>query len=188
MTIIKTTTAIVSLICLLFVSPVRAQTLKESNIHYLTDTTVDFNGLISKFKGKVIYVDIWATWCYPCRAELVKQRDIKAFSDFALKNDVVILYICFDRDNKSWKSFIGQNKLTGYHILNYDRLNKDIHERFSYGQTGKKPGEVYLKKGFWIPRHMLIDKSGVVTDSLAGPQGEISVYARLNKLLSSSAN
>ena len=166
------------------ISPVQAQAKKESNIHYLTDTCSGFNSLITQFKGKVIYVDIWATWCHPCRAELVKRNDIKAFGDFAMKHNVVLLYICCDRNTKSWKSFISQNQLAGYHAFDNDELNKDLHERFSYAQTGR----INLKKGFYIPRYMIIDQVGAIVDSLAGPQGDKAVYACLNKLLVSKAN
>jgi hypothetical protein len=168
MTVIKTTATIVLFICLLPILPVRAQTSKESSIHYLTDTTVDFNGLISKFKGKVIYVDIWATW-----------RDVKAFSDFASKNDVVILYICCDKDGKSWKGFINKNQLAGYHILVNSHMEKDFHTTLS--QVQMRNGA--MKRSLYLPRHIIIDRNGVIADSSADRQGSASVYARLNKML-----
>ncbi len=175
---IKTVVLGVFVACVLITSHANAQS-KESNIHYLTDTAVDFNGLISKFKGKVIYVDIWATWCSPCRHELQVRKDIEDFRDFASKNDIVILYICCDKDGKGWKPFITANKLAGYHILVNTHLDKDFHTTFSTVQ--KRNG--VMKRSFYIPRHIIIDENGMVADSSVDSQGSASVYARLKKLL-----
>jgi len=164
--------------CVLIISHASAQK-KESNIHYLTDTAVDFNGLISKFKGKVIYVDIWATWCSPCRHELQVKKDIEGFKDFASKNDIVILYICCDKDGKGWEQFITANKLAGYHILVNAHLDKDFHTTFSTVQNRKG----VMKRSFYIPRHIIIDKNGMVADSSGGSQASASVYATLNKMI-----
>jgi len=167
------------IIFLSFIFPAKAQTLKNNNIHYLTDTTANFDSLISEFKGKIIYVDIWATWCSPCTHELQMRKDTKAFKDFASKNDIVILYICCDKNSKEWKSFITANKLTGYHILVNPYLDKDFHTTFSTVQNRKG----VMKRSFYIPRHIIIDKNGMVADSSVDSQGSASVYAQLKKLL-----
>ena len=173
------TLAVVAITCVLFVNRSAAQASKSGNIHYITGAPASFDSLISKFKGKIIYVDMWATWCHPCRLELQKTRDIQAFSDFALKNDIVILYISWDNNRNSWKWFIANHKLTGYHIIKNDSLNTDLHQRFSYELHGK----MTLKYGFYIPRHLIIDQKGAIVDSMADPQGSVLVYARLNKLI-----
>jgi thiol-disulfide isomerase/thioredoxin len=177
------TLAVVVIACILLVNRSAAQVSKANNIHYITGSPANFDSLISKFKGKIIYVDMWATWCHPCRLELQKTKDIKTFSDFALKNDIVILYICCDNNGKSWKGFIKNYKLAGYHVLDNDSLNTDLHRRFSYELHGR----MTLKYGFYIPRHLIIDQKGAVADSMADPQGSALVYARLNRLIANPA-
>jgi thiol-disulfide isomerase/thioredoxin len=141
-----------------FIHPAHAQTTESSNIHYITDTTANVDSLISRFKNKVIYVDIWATWCHPCRAELMKKKDIQKFADFAAQNDIVILYICCDRDGNSWKSFISENKLVGYHILVNPYINKDLHATFATVQNRNG----VMKRSFYIPRHIIVNQQGMV--------------------------
>lgn len=49
-----------------------------------------FHSIISKFKGKVVYVDFWATWCGPCKAGIERIKPLKE----ALKNEnIVFVYI-----------------------------------------------------------------------------------------------
>jgi thiol-disulfide isomerase/thioredoxin len=174
----------ISIPCLLISGSTIAQSSKQNSIHYITGTVGNFNTLINKFKGKIIYIDIWASWCHPCRLELQKKKDVTDFTDFASKNEIILLYICADKNAKSWKQFIRTNDLSGYHILINDSLNNDMHRRFPYSQT--KP--VRLKKGFYIPRHMIIGKDGMIADSMADREGSTPVYNALNKMVSANTN
>ncbi|MDO3624666.1 thioredoxin-like domain-containing protein [Mucilaginibacter sp. BT774] len=172
-------------ICLLHTSSSKAQSHLANNntrYRYLTDTTSDFNGLINQFKGRIIYVDIWATWCSPCRNELRMKKNIHDFKQFADKNNIILLYICCDKNGDNWKQFIAANQLSGYHILVNSHIDSDFHTTFSSVQTRNgKP-----KRSFFIPRHMIIDTAGRVADSTADSQGAAAVYAALNKLLGRS--
>jgi thiol-disulfide isomerase/thioredoxin len=161
----------------------KAQSASKDNIHYLTDTNTNFDGLISQFKGKVIYIDMWATWCSPCRHELQSKKDIKGFEAFALKNNIVVLYICCDKNGDKWKQFVTANKLAGYHTLINNSINEDFHTTFSMVQNRRGK----LKRSFYLPRHLIIDKKGMVVDSIADRQGSAAVYAQLNKMLNKTS-
>ena len=162
---------------LLISAAAKAQTSVIKGINYLNDTTLDFNRLVNQFKGKVIYVDIWATWCSLCIQELRLKNDIVNFQKFAVKNNVVILYICCD--GKFWKQFISANRLLGYHILENRLIKEDLHTTFSSVQT--RNGK--FKQSFYLPRHLIIDQNGAVVDSTAQPQGSAIVYSKIGSLL-----
>jgi thiol-disulfide isomerase/thioredoxin len=171
--------AVLFVASVLFVSCTSPQSDHSSQIHFIADTTADFDGLIKKFKGRVIYVDMWATWCRPCRQELKQTKDIAMFQRFAEKDNIVILYICFDVDGRNWKTFINRNDLVGYHVLVNHHLYDDLHIKFAVLQSR----QFKMKKGLYIPRHLIIDKNGFVADSSAGAQGSATVYSALTKML-----
>jgi thiol-disulfide isomerase/thioredoxin len=152
---------------------------QENRVHYITDSIKSFDSLLGKFKGSIVYVDIWASWCQPCQQELRDKKAIKAFDIFGSKHNIVVLYICADKDESKWKAVINQNKLTGYHIWLNPALRQDIFGRFSFYEN--RAG--VIKKGFYIPRHLIIDQLGMVADSMADHQNSVLLYTRLQTLL-----
>jgi len=147
---------------------------------FINDTTSSFEMLTSRFKGRVIFVDFWASWCVPCRNELEKKKDTKAFADFAQKNNIVILYISDDRNEKDWKNYLSMNPLIGYHALTGSYLKSEIRSRFGVPKSIRHPE---LGTAFFIPRHMIVDKDGKIIDNNAGGQGNLKVYNQLKSLL-----
>jgi hypothetical protein len=59
-----------------------------------------------------------------------------------------------------------------------------MHRKFSYSQT--KP--VRLRKDFYIPRHIIVGKDGMIADSMADREGSTSLYNALNKMISANTN
>lgn len=171
------------LVLLLPTTLTNAQVASKHRIIYIADAAVDFNTLLNTFKGKIVYVDIWATWCVPCRKELQLKKELKSFEEFTLKNNIIVLYICADKNGNSWKQFISANNLTGYHILVNRSINETLHTTFSTIQ--RRNG--MMKKSFYIPRHLIIDQTGNVVDSAAERQGNSSVYLKINKLLAKAS-
>jgi thiol-disulfide isomerase/thioredoxin len=93
--------------------------------------------VVNAFKGKVIYLDVWGTWCGPCKRELLYNPQLKAH----FKNkDVVFVYLDADDDDKDayWKKFIHLNGITGIHLRKskaemnkiWDELLPENKERF----------------------------------------------------------
>lgn len=83
-------------------------------------TLVDANGNVvdfSSFKGKYVYVDVWASWCGPCCKEVPFLKAMEA----ELENEnLVFLSISVDKDSEAWKSKMKELDMHGNQLLDKD--------------------------------------------------------------------
>lgn len=90
--------------------------ITDKDYHILTcDSTItSLEDAVKPFKGKVVYIDVWATWCGPCLKEF---QYLPALKEQAHNMDVVYLYISIDRpeERKKWEKTIAYHQLKGYH-------------------------------------------------------------------------
>jgi thiol-disulfide isomerase/thioredoxin len=91
-----------------------------------SDNVQTWTGVLELFKGKTVLLDMWGTWCGPCRNEIEKNGPAikKYFKDKGLD----FLYIAnYDQDNvNAWKSLITYFNMEGHHILATKALTDDI--------------------------------------------------------------
>ena len=139
------------------------------NLKGFKDAKVLFEELIKPYKGKVIYVDFWGTWCSPCKENMKYAKDIKN----KLKDqDVVFMYFANNSPEISWKNVIKEMDLTGENVIHYrlpDNQEKLIEQLFS------------VKK---YPTYLLVNKEGKVVniDALMPIQGD-DVVKQITELL-----
>lgn len=106
-----------------------------------------FEELIKTFKGKKVFIDIWGTWCSPCKKEFQYKADL---IKLLKSRDIESLYICEGKHSKEnvWKEMIKFYDLEGHHIRANQNLLSDIIDRF--GKNGD----------FAYPRYLLVDENG----------------------------
>lgn len=62
-----------------------------------------FSELLKKYEGKVIYLDLWASWCKPCREEIKKTKKLKSiYKD----EDIAFVYLTVDLDKEQCEKAI----------------------------------------------------------------------------------
>ncbi len=69
---------------------------------------------LSQFKGKVVYLDFWATWCRPC---IEKIQLLQQFEPKFQEEEVVFIHISLDRTPAQWRATIEKKQLQGRHLF-----------------------------------------------------------------------
>lgn len=95
--------------CLLFsVSPAHALTVGDS-VTGLEVTAVNGSKIVfNDYKGKVLFINFWATWCTPCKKEI---PELTKFSTSYKDQGLVLLSINCDKRETAVKSFLEENKV-----------------------------------------------------------------------------
>ena len=86
--------------------------------------------LLKEFEGQKLYIDVWATWCVPCKKEFSNNHKIAGMlEDNAYKK----LFISLDRENEKdkWMDLIKYYELSGYHHLANQEFYKDFASEHS---------------------------------------------------------
>jgi peroxiredoxin len=103
---------------------------------------------LASLKGKVIFLNLWATWCGPCREEMPSMETL--FDDMKGNKDFVMLAVSEDTKGKS--AVVQYAQKNGYHFrILLDPENK-VGE--SYGVSGVPETFIIDRKGRIVAHHM----------------------------------
>jgi thiol-disulfide isomerase/thioredoxin len=124
---------------------------------------------LSDFKGKVVYVDVWATWCGPCKREIPYLLALK--EEYKENENIVFMCVSVDsaRDKKKWEDFIVAEGMSGVQLFAGADAQKNLMEPY---------------KIVGIPRFILVGKDGRLILSSAPPPSSTEIRAVLNEALS----
>jgi thiol-disulfide isomerase/thioredoxin len=115
----------------------------------------DVNGkqiALNAFEGKVLYVDIWASWCGPCRKQFPYSQELKKKLSKKQLKKIKFVYISIDNDYTKWKESIKKLNIEGYNFIS--PADKSNNAGRYFGASS-------------IPRYILIDQDGNIVDKNA---------------------
>lgn len=117
---------------------------------------------LSDFRGKYLYIDLWASWCGPCKQEL---PHLKRLAEHFAGRDILFLGLSVDGERSDWEKALEAEEFPGVQLW----LNPSSSFAADYGVES-------------IPRFILLDKEGhIVQADMLRPSSE-GVEAYLEKL------
>ena len=108
---------------------------------------------LASFKGNLVYVDVWATWCGPCKAEIPSLQKLEA--DYHGK-DITFMSVSVDTDKEAWEQMVADKELGGVQLWadGWSKITKDYAI-------------------FGIPKFLLFDAGGnVISTNAPRPSSE----------------
>lgn len=118
---------------------------------------LEFAELLQSYKGKLVYVDFWASWCMPCRAAMPASKKLN--EEFESKG-VRFVYLSLDQKSNEWRKAVIDEKLEKYSD--------------SYLLLNPRESEIVKTLGInTIPRYIVFDKDGnLLHKNAPGPDSE----------------
>lgn len=143
---------------------IRPQTAQSIELSF-NDLSGKFHSL-SEYRGKIVVLNFWATWCGPCRDEMPMLSQLAKESAF---QDVVFLAVSLD-DSKS------QLKIPRF--LEKKKITLPVF-------TGATPATLReFQLGEIVPATVILDRQGIPAFRIMGQASRKDVLARVNWLLS----
>ena len=122
---------------------------------------------LSQFKGKVVYIDFWASWCGPCHGEMPHSKELHGKLTDKQKKNIIFLYISIDASEDAWKKAVEQIGMEGVVTISPGNWDSEVVKFFGINS---------------IPRYMIMDKLGNIVDKDAKRPSSDGILSDLIKL------
>lgn len=131
----------------------------------LNGNSFTLENLIEQNKGKLVYVDFWASWCVPCIQMMPHSKKIQ---EHYKNQDIEFIYVSVDRDATAWEKAHNKHQLGKQSYLSMNYPKAKLYQ---------------LREVSNIPRYMLYDKNGKIIDDNALRPNQPSLYQIIDNLL-----
>lgn len=121
--------------------------------------------LLVSLRGKLVYVDYWASWCGPCREAMPAMRKLE--DNYKNKN-IAFVYFSIDTENKKWLEASKNESINNHNYLILNHKNSNLKNNLKINT---------------IPRYLLFDKKGKLLLKNAPSPKSRELKVKLNKLL-----
>ena len=119
---------------------------------------------LNQFKGQVVLLDFWASWCAPCIGDL---PDLRAIKEKAADQPLVFLNLSLDTDEAAWREAIDKHEIEGVHVR-ADGWGADVAKSYQVNS---------------LPSYYLVDSQGLIVERLRIMSNTDEIVATIEKSL-----
>ncbi|TRX35604.1 TlpA family protein disulfide reductase [Flavobacterium restrictum] len=119
-----------------------APTALSETLLTIDGNQVAFQDVIKKHQGKTLVIEVWASWCGDCVKAMPKIKALQANNP-----NVDYVFISMDKTADKWKMGIEKHELKGDHYMANDQMKGVFGTAIDLD---------------WIPRYIIIDKTGKI--------------------------
>ena len=136
------------------------QPAPEFTLHDLDGQPVS----LSQFKGQVVLLDFWASWCRPCITDLPDLRRIKKKT---MDKPLVFLNLSLDTDEAAWREAVDKHEIEGVHVR-ADGWGADVAKSYQVNS---------------LPSYYLVDSQGLIVERFRILRNTDEIVATIEKSL-----
>tara|TARA_B100000530_G_scaffold132194_1_gene82428 strand:- start:200 stop:1504 length:1305 start_codon:yes stop_codon:yes gene_type:complete len=141
---------------------------KKINHQFYLEDINGHSASLNDFVGKVLYVDLWASWCGPCRSQFPYAQQLKSKLSKRQLKKIKFIYISIDNDYDKWKASVDQLSIGGFHFISPANKENSAGQYFSVSS---------------IPRYIIINQEGIVVQENAKRPSDDSLLDDLIRLI-----
>lgn len=97
---------------------------------------------LANYRGKVVYISFWASWCKPCISNFEKYKDIRQSLE---KEGVILLNVSIDKRKEKWKQAMAKYNIAGDHVIS---KKEDLYPEYDISSIPLY--EIINKEGFFV--------------------------------------
>lgn len=135
----------------------------KDTVQNVDGQTITIKDVLHQYNGKIVVLDLWATWCGDCIVGMPKLKDLKD------KNpDVQFVYFSMDKTEEAWKKGIEKYNIQGDH--------------YYMGNNWKSEFSTSIDLN-WIPRYIILDQNGKIAKYYSVKAEDPDVQLTIDSLL-----
>lgn len=128
------------------------------------------------YRGKLLVIDFWATWCGPCLRGAPKFKEIGERYE---SDKVAFISISIDQEMDTWNSFLTQQKWSGNHFWLGMNQDEDLFS-FLYKEVNDEGNPLVI---VGVPKYVIISPEGKILDNEAEFPTNPKFEERIKKLV-----
>lgn len=134
----------------------------QDKVETIEGKTITIKDVFEQYKGNIVVLDLWATWCGDCITGMPKLKELEKNNP-----EVKFVYFSMDKTQEAWKNGIDKYQIAGNHYYMGNNWKSDFSTSIDLN---------------WIPRYIILNQNGQIAKYYSVKADDPEVQNTLNQL------